>query len=284
MANGIGAIAGSVGQIAGAANPLGVITAGVGAVAGLAQGLIGGRKRRREERQALAEFRQAKSRFEAIDTSNPYKNLTNTFEDLTVNTQAAEFAAQQADQSRANILGSLSASAGGGGIAALAQSLANQQTQAAQQAAASIGQQERQNQVLSAQQEGKVQQLQAAGERQSQELEFRKQGALLQMSAGRLQQARQARQQATQAAIGGLAGAAGLAGGAALVGKGDIGQGFKNLMGLPSSPILPPPKKVLEIDPEIKRRIPTFADAFNNLQARQQATQTNYGENIVTEF
>jgi hypothetical protein len=104
------------------------------------------------------------------------------------------------------------------------------------------------------------------------------------MSAGRLQQARQARQQATQAAIGGLAGAAGLAGGAALVGKGDIGQGFKNLMGLPSSPILPPPKKVLEIDPEIKRRIPTFADAFNNLQARQQATQTNYGENIVTEF
>ncbi len=259
MANGIGAIAGM-------ANPLGVISAGVGAVAGLAQGLIGGRKRRQEERQALAEFRQAKSRFEAIDTSNPYKNLTNTFEDLTVNTQAAEFAAQQADQSRANILGSLSASAGGGGIAALAQSLANQQTQAAQQAAASIGQQERQNQILSAQQEGRLQQLQAAGERQSQELEFRKQGALLQMSAGRLQQARQARQQATQAAIGGLAGAAGLAGGAALAGQGNIGQGFKNLMGLPSSPILPTPEEVPEINPEITRRIPNiFVDSFNNL-------------------
>ena len=54
-----------------------------------------------------------KSRYEALDTSNPYANVTNTFEDLTVNTQAAEFAQQQAEQGRADILGNLAASAGG---------------------------------------------------------------------------------------------------------------------------------------------------------------------------
>ena len=56
-------------------------------------------------------------------------------------------------------------------------------------------------------------------------------GNLLQMSAGRLQQAKQARQQATQSLVGGIAGAAGLVGGAAVAGDGDIGAGFKNLMG-----------------------------------------------------
>tara|TARA_A100001015_G_scaffold293853_1_gene370945 strand:+ start:709 stop:1194 length:486 start_codon:yes stop_codon:yes gene_type:complete len=148
-----------------------------------------------------------KSRYQAIDTSNPYKNVTNTFEDLTVNTQAADFAQQQAEQGRADILGNLAASAGGGGIAALAQSLANQQTQAAQAAAASIGQQEQRNQMLSAQGEASVQQMRAAGERQSQELEMRKSGNLLQLAAGRKQAADQARQQALSTAIGGVVGA-----------------------------------------------------------------------------
>ena len=194
-------------KILGAANPMGVISAGVGALTGIASGLIGGRKRRREERAAQAEFNRMKSRYQAIDTSNPYKNVTNTFEDLTVNTQAADFAQQQAEQGRADILGNLAASAGGGGIAALAQSLANQQTQAAQAAAASIGQQEQRNQMLSAQGEASVQQMRAAGERQSQELEMRKSGNLLQLAAGRKQAADQARQQALSTAIGGVVGA-----------------------------------------------------------------------------
>lgn len=148
-----------------------------------------------------------KSRYQAIDTSNPYANVTNTFEDLTVNTQAAEFAQQQAEQGRADILGNLAASAGGGGIAALAQSLANQQTQAAQASAASIGQQEQRNQMLAAQGEASVQQMRAMGERQSQELEMRKTGDLMQLAAGRKAAADQARQQALQTAIGGVTGA-----------------------------------------------------------------------------
>jgi hypothetical protein len=218
MQEGLGKALGSVG---GAANPLGAISAGVGAITGIAQGLIGGRKRRREEREAQAEFNAMKSRYQALDTSNPYKNITNTFEDLTVNTQAAEFAQQQAEQSRADILGNLAASAGGGGIAALAQSLANQQTQAAQAAAASIGQQEQRNQMLAAQGEQRMQQMRGQGEYLSQQMEMTKSGNLLQMAAGRLQQAKQARQQATQSLIGGVAG----------IGSMAIGGAFKGLGG-----------------------------------------------------
>lgn len=184
-----------------------IVGAGLSAAGGIAGGLIGGRKRRKEQEAAEAEFNAMKSRYQALDTSNPYKNVTNTFEDLTVNTQAADFAQQQAEQGRADILGNLAASAGGGGIAALAQSLANQQTQAAQAAAASIGQQEQRNQMLAAQGEASVQQMRAAGERQSQELEMRKSGNLLQLAAGRKQAADQARQQALSTAIGGVMGA-----------------------------------------------------------------------------
>lgn len=219
LASGAAASAGA-GDILGAANPMGVISAGVGALTGIAQGLIGGRKRRREERAAQAEFNQMKSRYQALDTSNPYKNITNTFEDLTINTQAADFAQQQAEQGRADILGNLAASAGGGGIAALAQSLANQQTQAAQAAAASIGQQEQRNQMLAAQGEQSMQQMRGQGEYLSQQMEMQKSGNLLQMAAGRKQVADQARQQATQSLIGGVTGLASMAVGGAFKGLG----------------------------------------------------------------
>jgi hypothetical protein len=184
-----------------------IIGAGVSAAGGIVGGLIGSRRRKREQEAAEREFNAMKSRYQAIDTSNPYKNVTNTFEDLTVNTQAADFAQQQAEQGRADILGNLAASAGGGGIAALAQSLANQQTQAAQASAASIGQQEQRNQMLAAQGEASVQRMRAMGERQSQELEMRKTGDLMQLAAGRKAAADQARQQALQTAIGGVTGA-----------------------------------------------------------------------------
>lgn len=201
--------------------PLAVIGGLAQGLGGIAQGIIGGGRRRREQRAAQAEFNRMKSRYEALDTSNPYANVTNTFEDLTVNTQAAQFAQQQAEQGRADILSNLSASAGGGGIAALAQSLANQQTQAAQAASASIGQQEQRNQMLAAQGEQRMQQLRAAGEARSQQMEMMKSGNLLQMAAGRKQAADTARQQATQSLIGGVAG----------IGSMAIGGAFKGLGG-----------------------------------------------------
>ena len=199
----------------------------VGSLIGIGKGIFGGRKRRREERAAQAEFNRMKSRYQALDTSNPYKNITNTFEDLTVNTQAADFAAQQQDQGRANILGGLAASAGGGGIAALAQSLANQQTQASQAAAAGIGQQEQRNQMLAAQGEQRMQQMRGQGEVMSRQMEAAKTSQLLGMAQNRLASAKAARAAATDSLLGGVQGLIGTAASAADAGNDGSGnQGF----------------------------------------------------------
>lgn len=188
-------------------------------IAGIAGGLIGGRKRRREQAAAQRELDAAKSQYAAIDTSNPYKNVTNTFEDLTVNTQAADFAAQQQQQGLANIMGGLASSAGGGGVAALAQSLANQQTQAAQQAAASIGAQEAQNQQLAARGEQQAQVQRAMGENLSREMQFKKGEKMMDMASQRLESAKAARAAATAGMMGGVGS---LAGGA-VAGAKDLG-------------------------------------------------------------
>ena len=87
---------------------------------------------------------------------NKFEDMENAFEDLTVNTQQAEFEAQQNQQNQANILSQMSGAAGGSGIAALAQSMANQGALQAQKASASIGAQEAQNQKMAAQAEEKI--------------------------------------------------------------------------------------------------------------------------------
>ena len=81
---------------------------------------------------------------------NKFEGMENAFEDLTVNTQQAEFEAQQNQQQQANIMSQMAGAAGGSGIAALAQSMANQGALQAQKASASIGAQEAQNQKMAA--------------------------------------------------------------------------------------------------------------------------------------
>ena len=76
---------------------------------------------------------------------NAFEGMENAMEDLTVNTQQAEFEAQQNQQMQANIMSQMSGAAGGSGIAALAQSMANQGALQAQKASASIGAQEADN-------------------------------------------------------------------------------------------------------------------------------------------
>ena len=204
-----------LGQIAGAASTISKMNPATMATAGAAQAvggavkavgsLFGGGKRRREQRAAQQELATRKAEYEGLDTSNPYKNLTNTYQNLTVNTQAADFAAQQSSQGAANIMGNLAAAAGGGGVAALAQSLANSQAQAAQQASVAIGQQEQRNAMLGAQGEQQRQQAVATGERQSQKMNMEKTGTLLGMAQQRKAAADQARKDATDALVGGIA-------------------------------------------------------------------------------
>ena len=176
----------------------------VGGLTSIASGIIGGGKRRREQRAAEKELAQNKARYENLDTSNLAANMENTFEDLTVNTQAADFAAQQQNQALANTMSGMSSAAGGSGIAALAQAMAGQQSQNAQRAAASIGAQESANQQAAAQGAANVQTAQIQGAQASRQAEAAKTETLLGMSQQRKAAADQARAEATSAITSGI--------------------------------------------------------------------------------
>ena len=126
------------------------------------------------------------------------------YEDLKVNTQEAEFMAQQSQQGLANTLGSLSATAGGSGIAALAQTMAGQQAMNIQRAGASIGMQESRNEAMRAQGEERRQVRMAQGAADVQQFELGRTETLFDMAATRKQEADAARAKATQDLVGGI--------------------------------------------------------------------------------
>jgi len=188
----------------------------VGGAAKLIGSSIGAKARREEQKRANEELAKRKKQYEALDTSNPYANLQNRFaenvyEDLTVNTQQAEFVAQQQSQQQANIMQNLQGAAGASGIAGLAQAMANQGQIGTQRAAASIGAQEAQNQKLAAQGQLRVQAGEAAvdakkgyGETLSRNWEKDKMETLFGMAQQRKGAADAARQRATDAAMSGI--------------------------------------------------------------------------------
>ena len=184
--------------------PMGAIMSGVQGIAGIAGGLIGSRSRKREQRAAQADFNKRKGQFEDLDTSNLYTNLENVYEDLTVNQQQAEFTNRSQQQSMANTMDTMQGAAGGSGIAALAQAMANQGSLNAERAGISIGQQERSNQSAQMQQEAQNQLLERQGEGQSRSAELNKVSTLMGMAGQRLGAANQARAAGKQAILGGV--------------------------------------------------------------------------------
>ena len=224
------------------ASPAKFIGAVVGGISNIVAGNAAMGTAEGVQRDARTELNKQRAAYEGLDTSNlaanvvnPYANIQtqfeNTFEDLTVNQQQAQFQAQQGAQQRSNILESMRGAAGGSGVAALAQAMANQGQLATQQASASIGQQEAANQRAMAQgastaqaREAAAQQQIAQGEgaRQAQVLagaqaarglEYDKTTNLFGMASGELAAANQAveaaraqKQQGVSDLIGGVAG------------------------------------------------------------------------------
>jgi len=201
---------------------LGAILGVAQGVTGIVGGMIGSRKRKREQREAQAEFQRRQAQFENLDTSNVYAGLENVYEDLTVNQQQAEFVKRQQQQALAQTMGGMQGAAGGSGIAALAQAMANQQMLGAERAGISIGQQEAQNQAAQARMAGQLQFAEAKGELLSREAELNKVSTLMGMSGQRLQAANQARADATRGILGGIGG---MMGGAAAMFAGGGGIG-----------------------------------------------------------
>lgn len=173
---------------------------------------IGGKKRLARREEAQAAYDASMADYFSQDTSNLYSGLENVYEDLTVNQQAAQFQAQQQQQGMAATMGALSGAAGGSGIAALAQSLAQQQAANAQAASASIGMQESNIQRMQAGEAGRLQMLERQGAEQSRALEAQLAGERFMIDAGELassEAAIQAAQAARTEALGQFAGGVG---------------------------------------------------------------------------
>tara|TARA_R100000231_G_scaffold105906_1_gene78457 strand:+ start:81 stop:749 length:669 start_codon:yes stop_codon:yes gene_type:complete len=141
-------------------------------------------RKEREKQQAL--LAQEMDRYRAQTFTNPYAE--NVFEDLTINQRQAQFQAQQGTQIRADLLSNLRTTAGGSGIASLAQALANQGQLQTQQISADIGQQEAANQRAIAQGQLQVQR----GEELLQGLNIDRQSTILGMQFGQATGANQA--------------------------------------------------------------------------------------------
>lgn len=167
----------------------------VGAVK-LGMSLHGKKERAEEQKKAKAAMEAKRAQYEALDTSNTFKNMENKMEDLTINQKAMEVQSQQAAQSRANTMQALQGAAGGSGIAALAQAMANQGQLAAQKSAAMIGEQEAANQKAAAGEASKIDQLERQGEQVSQQRTMDKTSTLLAMDQARLAAANQAEAEA----------------------------------------------------------------------------------------
>lgn len=176
------------------------------ATGGIAKGVAGiiqTKRAAKEQKKAQEELDKNKALYASLDTSNPYMNMENTMEDLTVNQKEAEFIKQQQEQQRANILEQMKGAAGGSGIAALAQSLANQGSLDAQKAAVSIGKQETANQLAEAKEASRLQGLEREGELISRQAEFGKVSSLMGMSADEVAAARARKEAATAMTMSG---------------------------------------------------------------------------------
>lgn len=146
------------------------VMVGIAVVGAVSKGISASKDRKareKEQRRANMEMAKQKEALAGLDMSNPYANMQNTMEDLTINQQQVDYQTQQSQVNQANTLQAMQGAAGGSGIGALAQSLYNQGAKTSQQIGAGIGQQERANQLSAAQQASTIQTQKAQGKQWS---------------------------------------------------------------------------------------------------------------------
>jgi hypothetical protein len=136
------------------------------------------------QREVLA---KQKGEYRQFQFKNPYADMQNVYEDLKVDTRAADFQAERGAQQRANIMQGLRGAAGGSGIAGLAQALANQGQMQSRQISVDIAQQERQNQAMAMKGASAADMAQRGGEAMVQSAEMQRQSTLLGIEYGGMQ-------------------------------------------------------------------------------------------------
>ena len=178
---------------------------GIAAASGatkIGMALAGRKKRIQEQKSANAELKMRRDAYESLDTSNPYLNMENTMEDLTVNQQQAQFQKDMAQQQQSNMLSSIQQ--GGSFNAGNIQAMVNAGSNQARKASASIGQQEASNQMAAAQQESAIQQKERYGEMYSRGQKKDKVETLFGMSMTRSKESDEARQRAAEMMASGI--------------------------------------------------------------------------------
>lgn len=160
---------------------------------------IGGKKRNERLRDAESAYDSDLEDYMDMNFENNFANMENPMEDLTVNTQAADFQMANLNQSSADLLGGMRQAAGGSGVAALAQAIANNQARQTSQISAGIGQQEAANTRAMASAEMNLNQLEAQGANQVQAMNFDRLGTRVGMSQAELAGAYDAKNMAYQA-------------------------------------------------------------------------------------
>ena len=180
--------------------PEGQQTAAEGAagLGDIVSSLVGGRARRQEQKAAKQEWDEQMAQFKNMNYYG--STMANPWEDMTVNQLQAQFQAAQYQLGLANTMGALRGAAGGSGIAALAQSMSQQNTLGLSQISGLIGAQEAKNQQLMGQGEYyRSMSIQNAEQRVRD-----KQETLLALAGQRKEIADKARRDATEALVGGF--------------------------------------------------------------------------------
>jgi hypothetical protein len=176
------------------------------------------------QKEEARKLEQQKDIYREMEFTNPYENIENVYEDLTVDQGQAQFQQQMFQQSQANIMEGLRGAAGASGVAGLAQAMASQGQLQAQQASISIGQQERANKMAMLGEARSIDLLQRQGEASVEEKEMNRQATLLGMQMGQLTGAQAAVQQSQQNQMSAMAAQANMYGQQAAAQMGAAGQ------------------------------------------------------------
>ena len=190
------------------------------------------------QKEQQVKLDKQKDVYRAMEFKNPYENMENAYEDMTVNQQQAQFQTQQGAQQRSNIMQGLKGAAGGSGIAGLAQAMASQGQLQNQQISAQIGMQESQQQAMKARGAAAADMQERQGEGSVQDMERSRQSTLLGISMGESAGANAAAMQAQQNQLSAGAAQANIYGqqaagayGMASAGVGMMGSGIGTMAG-----------------------------------------------------
>ena len=178
----------------------------IGGAAQIAGSLIGGRQRRRDEKDARQAFEQSDSDLANFNFQNYNKDLENVYEDQTINQQATNVQSQQTDAGLAQGLDAIVAGGGGGGSA---QAIANAALQSKQGISSDIAVQEQQNQSKRLDAQSTLDQAVVDKEDENQVRRFGQTQQQFGLNKSKFETAAAARQQATNQLVGGIGSVAG---------------------------------------------------------------------------